>query len=239
MHYWLVAFLLLTFRTVNVTSRTLMIFGKIFGKNDEQNMEIFLEELKMCQHKGDKMEAIIIENRSIIILQNRSIHSMSNLTKQPFTEFNIILKDITISNNQCDGMVLDASLNYNQVKLLLLCYPNGRIIERDKWEKNKNDFIRYHFVSNEVTQKKKVKEEDGRLWEKVVILSVLIIAFICAIVSNIHDDQIPLTSSNNKKSNLLIPNKTNDRYHYKRPYHVKLSETYHSTPYFDRNSALY
>ncbi|KAM3728614.1 Pro-neuregulin-2, membrane-bound isoform [Dirofilaria immitis] len=233
---------------IDVASRTLMISGRLFGRTDEQNMQIFLKEFKICQYKGNKMEAIIIENRSITIRQNCSIHSMSNLTK-PFTEFNIILADIIISNNQCEGMVLDATLNHNKVKILLLCYENGRIIERNNSEKDKNDFIRYHFISNGIAQRKKVKQKNERFWEKAVIVLILIITFICILIalmtavqtlckkkksiSNIHDKQVLLTSSINRKSNLLITNTPNHPYYYDKSYHTKSLQTYHPISYFD------
>lgn len=59
-------------------------------------MQIFLDELKIIKQRGDKMEAVIIGNRSITVIQNSSLNSpLSNLTKS-IREFNIILRDIII-----------------------------------------------------------------------------------------------------------------------------------------------
>ncbi|VDM08473.1 unnamed protein product [Wuchereria bancrofti] len=82
-------------------------------------MQIFLNELKICKQKGDKMEAFVTDNRSLTIIQNHSLHLPSNLTKS-IKEFNIVLKNIIVPNNECMGMVLDAKFWEKTVVLLIL-----------------------------------------------------------------------------------------------------------------------
>ncbi|VDN92351.1 unnamed protein product [Brugia pahangi] len=118
-------------------------------------MQIFLNELKICKQKGDKMEAFVTDNRSLTIIQNHSFHLPSNLTKS-IKEFNIILKNITVPNNECVGMVLDASLNYININILLLCYEKNRTLE---------------------------------FWEKTVVLLILVVAFICFLITAIKGIQ--------------------------------------------------
>uniref|UniRef100_A0AAF5PK29 Uncharacterized protein n=1 Tax=Wuchereria bancrofti TaxID=6293 RepID=A0AAF5PK29_WUCBA len=137
MHYWVVAFML-ALQMVDVTSRTSMISGKLSQKTDEQKMQIFLNELKICKQKGDKMEAFVTDNRSLTIIQNHSLHLPSNLTKS-IKEFNIVLKNIIVPNNECMGMVLDASLNYINVNILLLCYEKNRTIDWNNSGKNNSE----------------------------------------------------------------------------------------------------
>ncbi|EFO16750.1 hypothetical protein LOAG_11753 [Loa loa] len=119
-------------------------------------MQIFLNELNLCEQRGDKMKAIIIENQSLTIIQNSSFHSLSNLTES-VTEFTIVLKDIIISNNQCNGIVLDAKLNYINVNILLLCYENNQTIGWNNLGK--------------------------KFWQKIMILLILTVAFNCFIIT--------------------------------------------------------
>uniref|UniRef100_A0A0R3RLL8 Secreted protein n=1 Tax=Elaeophora elaphi TaxID=1147741 RepID=A0A0R3RLL8_9BILA len=181
MHYCAVVFLLAFQASVpaNGTSQTSKISGKLSREIDiplkEQKMQIFLDELKICKERGEKMTAIITDNQTITITQNSSLHSVTNLTKST-TEFNITLKDVVISNSQCEGMVLDATLNYTEVGILLLCYKNDEIVEWNDLEKkliyslhpsdpdrnsNKLNIIRYHFIPNEIEQEEKEAEEEN------------------------------------------------------------------------------
>ncbi|KAL3989918.1 hypothetical protein ACH3XW_29585 [Acanthocheilonema viteae] len=139
MRYWAVVFLL-TFESVNVISQTLVISGKLSRKTDDQKMQIFLDELKICKQRGKKMKAIITDNQSVTVIQNSSLHSSTNLTNS-IIDLNIILKDIFVPNNHCEGMVLDASLNYIDVKILLLCYGNNQIVGWNNSGKSDNSIM--------------------------------------------------------------------------------------------------
>ncbi|KAK6112313.1 hypothetical protein QQG55_47195 [Brugia pahangi] len=264
---------------VDVTSRTLKISGKLSQKTDEQKMQIFLNELKICKQKGDKMEAFVTDNRSLTIIQNHSFHLPSNLTKS-IKEFNIILKNITVPNNECVGMVLDASLNYININILLLCYEKNRTLGWNNSGKNNNseiddqiisflnyvhqllylfrpsylshqnrsgdkiDSIRYHFIWNEIEQQK-AKEKNKKFWEKTVVLLILVVAFICFLITaikgiqwlcgkkkpifNILDEERLLILSNNE---ILLMETGNDLCYVNKPHHVKSKKVYHSISHF-------
>lgn len=62
----------------------------------EEKVQIFLDELKICKERGERMKAIITDKQSITITQNSSLRSLTNLTKS-HKQFSIILKNIVIS----------------------------------------------------------------------------------------------------------------------------------------------
>lgn len=54
-------------------------------------MQIFLNELKLCKQKGEKMKVIISDNQTVTVTQSGPLHTPTDLT-----EFNIFLKDAII-----------------------------------------------------------------------------------------------------------------------------------------------
>ncbi|VDM92468.1 unnamed protein product [Litomosoides sigmodontis] len=140
MHYRSVVAFLLATQAVSAVARTAVISGKLVRKIDEEKVKAFLDELKTCKQRGERMKAIITDNQSLTITRNSSFRRSTNLPKS-HAQFSIILKDIAISKNQCNGMVLDANLKHMVVSILLLCFESNQTTGANNSEEIENSIV--------------------------------------------------------------------------------------------------